>query len=166
MPQSHPVIGWREWVSLPDLAIAAVQAKIDTGARTASLHALSIEEYTHRGAPWVRFQVQPLQQDRETVIGANAPLLEYRHIRSSNGQVDHRAVISTTIALFGRHWPIEVTLSDRKEMGFRLLLGRKALGSRFMVDPGRSFVSGRQPQTDHERHLARLRERRLAAALD
>ena len=97
---------------------------------------------------------------RVLLIEATAPLLEYRHVRSSNGQLEHRAVISTAIALLGRQWPIEVTLSDRKDMGFRMLLGREAVRGRFFVDPGRSFLGGKKPQTEHERHLASLRKRR------
>ncbi|MCA9054196.1 MAG: ATP-dependent zinc protease [Planctomycetaceae bacterium] len=166
LPESHPVIGWREWVALPDLEVPALKAKIDTGARTSALHAQKIEEFRKGSSLWVRFQIQPLQRDRQTIVEATAPLLEYRHVRSSNGQLEHRAVISTTIALLGRQWPIEVTLSDRKDMGFRMLLGREAVRDRFFVDPGRSFLGGKKPQTEHERHLASLRKRRAGRRSD
>ena len=163
MPDSESLatIGWREWVALPDLGVAAVKAKIDTGAKTSSLHALEIEEFRRRGALWVRFRMQPYQQQSQTIIEAEALLTEYRHVRSSNGQLDHRPVIRTRITLLGQTWPIELSLSDRHEMGFRMLLGREALRERFWVDPGASFRGGIGPQTAHDRHLQTLRGRRL-----
>ncbi|MFV0445768.1 MAG: ATP-dependent zinc protease [Planctomycetaceae bacterium] len=157
--KSRVLIGWREWVALPDLGVPALKAKVDTGARTSALHAVSLEEYRVGSTPWVRFQVQPRQGTEHALVEAAAPLKEYRHVRSSNGQLERRPVIITTISLLGYHWPAEITLSNRTTMGFRMLLGREALRGRFGVDPGRSYLGGPEPRTAHEKHLDTLRKR-------
>jgi hypothetical protein len=154
-----PVIGWREWVALPTLGVPAVKAKVDTGARTSALHALEIEEFQRRKSTWVRFKVLPFQREDEKPLVVEAELLEYRHVRSSTGHLTRRPVIVTSIELLEQRWPIELTLTSRIEMGFRMLLGREALRGRFWIDPRRSFLSGQGP-TDHERHLMNLRRRR------
>jgi hypothetical protein len=160
---SLAIIGWREWVALPDLGIPALKAKIDTGARTSALHALHIEEFRKGSTQWVRFHIQPQQGSRNAIIEAVAPLQEYRGVRSSNGQLERRPVIVTTISLMGYYWQAEVTLSNRTEMGFRMLLGREALAGRFGIDPGRSYLGGPEPRTPHEQHLDTLRSRRRGA---
>jgi hypothetical protein len=157
--QTAAVIGWREWVALPELGLAMLKAKVDTGARTSSLHASRIVEFRRRGSLWVRFDVHSGTANGQCIEAA-APLVEYRQVRSSNGTLDRRPVILTTISLLGQHWPIELTLSDRKEMGFRMLLGREALRGRFRIDPGASFLAGKPPPSAHEAHLATLRKRR------
>lgn len=134
------VVGWREWVALPDLGIAAVKAKIDTGARSSSLHACNIETFDRGGKPWVRFDVHPLQRNADQTVRAEAAVLEFRHIRSSSGHQTLRPVIRTTIALGGRSWSADITLAARDEMGFRMLLGREALRRRFVVDAGQSYL--------------------------
>ncbi|GIW97776.1 MAG: hypothetical protein KatS3mg111_1109 [Pirellulaceae bacterium] len=148
-PRRHlPVIGWREYVGLPDLGLRHIKAKIDTGARSSSLHAFDIEEFTDEdGRPCVRFKVHPRQRDDRYVVELAAPLLEVRHVRSSSGHGDHRPVISTTLELYGRRWPIELTLADRTEMGFRMLVGREAVRGRFLIDPGQSYCARK-----HKRH--------------
>ncbi len=138
-----PHIGWREWLALPDLGIDAIKVKIDTGARTSSLHALHVEPFERGGAEWVRFQVHPMQRDAKTTIQAEAELLEYRRITSSTGHTALRPVVLTTARLLDTLWQIEVTLAGRDAMGFRMLLGREAVRSRFLIDPGRSYVGGR-----------------------
>ncbi len=135
-----PIVGWREWISLPALGIDAIKAKIDTGARSSSLHAFDVEEFDRDGTRWVRFVVHPLQRDSKTTLRAEAPVLEFRHIRSSSGHMSHRPVVQVEIELGGQRWPIELTLAARDEMGFRMLLGREAVRGRFVVDPGRSYV--------------------------
>lgn len=152
-PQEFPVsdaielavIGWREWVALPDLGVPALKVKVDTGARTSALHAVQVEEFTRRGVAWVRFGILPHQQDPRTVILAEAPLVEYRQVRSSNGHRERRPVIATPIALANQQWVIELTLTNRAVMGFRMLLGREAIQRRFHVDPARSYLGGGQP---------------------
>ncbi len=141
-----PTIGWREWVGLPAFGIPAIKAKIDTGARTSALHAFDLETVRRRGRLVVRFSVHPLQRESRTVILVEAEVAEYRAVRSSNGVSEDRPVIVTDIEWQGLKWPVELTLTRRDEMGFRLLLGREAIRNRFLVDSGRSFYAG-QPQT-------------------
>lgn len=137
---SKPTVGWREWIAVPALGIDAIKVKIDTGARSSSLHAFDLEEFERDGARWVRFVVHPLQRDAKTTLRAEAPVLEFRHIRSSNGHTTHRPVVRVDIEVDGQRWPIDLTLAARDEMGFRMLLGREAVRGKFVVDPGRSYV--------------------------
>lgn len=134
------VIGWREWVALPELGITAVKAKIDTGATTSSIHAIHIERFRRDGHDFARFQVHPLQRNSKKTVQAEAPLVEYRSVRSSSGHESSRPVILTTIELFGDSWPIELTLANRDQMGFRMLIGRRAMRKRFLVDPAASYL--------------------------
>lgn len=136
-----PVIGWREWLALPDLGVHAVKAKIDTGARSSTLHAFDLERFERGGRPWVRFVVHPVQRSTRETVTAEALLLDERHIRNSGGKQQLRPVILTTVDLAGDCWPIELTLTNRDEMGFRMLLGRQAVRNRYVVDAGRSFLA-------------------------
>ncbi len=142
---SLPLIGWREWVALPHLNISQIKAKIDTGARSSALHATEIHAWEHNQKPYVRFKIHPDQRCQKHCVEAIAPLLEYRRIRSSNGRQETRPVIMTSLAIADEIWPVEVTLTNRDDMGFRLLLGRQALRQRFLTDPGRSFLLGTPP---------------------
>ncbi len=139
MKKKRKVIGWREWVGLPELGIDAIKAKIDTGATTSSLHALDIETFQRDGQDFARFQIHPFQKNTKITIQTEAPLIEYRTVRSSNGQESSRPVILTKIVLFDEIWPIELTLANRDQMGLRMLLGRRAIRKRFLVDPGSSY---------------------------
>ena len=141
-----PVIGWREWISLPDLGIKTIKVKVDTGARSSSLHAIKQCIFERDGEKWVRFHVNPVQQKADNKIKAEAKVLEFRSVRSSSGVADMRPVIITHIQLLGLVWPIELTLSNRDEMGFRMLLGRQAFRHKFYVDAGRSYYGG-----DHQK---------------
>jgi hypothetical protein len=133
------VIGWREWVALPALGVDKIKVKIDTGARTSAIHAFEIRPFDKDGEKYVRFSLHPVQHHRKPVISCEAPLVDERTITSSNGEQEHRYVIETTVQLGETSWPIEMTLTNRDEMGFRMLLGRAALRRRFVVDPGSSF---------------------------
>jgi hypothetical protein len=135
-----PIVGWRENIALPQLNVNFIKAKIDTGARSSALHAFKIEEFKQQDRLMIRFQIHPFQRDDQRIVTAEAELLEYRHIKSSNGQIQHRPVILTTIQLGTQQWPIELTLTNRDVMGFRMLLGRQALRDRFLIDPGKSFL--------------------------
>jgi len=139
----RPLVGWREWVALPDLGIPAIKAKVDTGARTSALHAFDIEPFERRGQAMVRFKVHPFQRDRKKTVTCEAPLLERRQVRSSSGQSADRPVIVTTLELLGERWSVEISLARRDAMGFRMLLGRQALRRLFVIDPGRSYYGGR-----------------------
>ncbi len=138
-----PVIGWREWVALPQLGIAFIKPKIDTGARSSSLHASGVEEFYRGETLCVRFRVHPIQRKKEFGVRAEAEVLEYRSVKSSSGEKSRRPVILTEIEILGQRWPIELTLADRDEMGFRMLLGREAVRGRFLVDAGKSFYGGK-----------------------
>ena len=138
-------IGWREWLQLPDLGVDWLKAKVDTGARSSSLHALDVEEFERDGERWVRFAIHPQQRSAATTVTAEAPLLESRAVKSSNGTSEVRPVIQTRVRLGGVERLIEVTLTRRDDMGFRMLLGREALRGAFAVEPDRSFVTGRPP---------------------
>jgi hypothetical protein len=136
-------VGWREWVGLPDWGVPAIKAKIDTGARTSALHAFDIEAVQRKGEAWARFVIHPWQDSRADEVVVEAPLLERRAVRSSSGTARVRPVVLTTVSLAGHQVPIEVTLTRRDEMGFRMLIGRQALRRRFVVDPARSYLGGR-----------------------
>ena len=140
---AKPVIGWREWIALPELGIPAIKVKVDTGARSSALHASDIERFTRRGKPMVRFTVHPRQRNSTIEIACEAEVIDERHVRSSSGKLDHRPVILTSVRIMEQSWPIEVTLASRDVMGFRMLLGRQAIRGRFVVDPGRSYRGGR-----------------------
>lgn len=136
-------VGWREWVRLPDLGIRNIKAKVDTGARSSALHVSSLEAFEHDGEPWVRFGVQPIPRNMRDVTSVAAPVMEYRSVRSSNGTTETRPVIVTDVELLEVVWPVELTLTNRDAMRFRMLLGREAVRGRFLVDSGRSFYGGR-----------------------
>ncbi len=140
------MIGWREWVGLPELDLPAIKAKIDTGARTSALHAVNLERFRRRGKPWVRFEVHPHQRDVENSVISEAVVIEERSIRNSGGAAEYRPVILTTVDLGPLSLPIELTLTNRSLMGFRMLLGREAVRNRFFIDPGASFCL-RDPTT-------------------
>ena len=141
---SERVIGWREVVVLPQLGIDKIKVKIDTGARSSALHAFNIREFKRDGKDLVRFQVHPLQRDRITTVTSEAELLEYRKIRNSGGGDQLRPVIITEVKLGESSWKIELTLTNRDVMGFRMLLGRQAVRNKFLIDPGRSFLQSRR----------------------
>jgi hypothetical protein len=138
-----PTIGWREWVTLPEIGVEAIKAKVDTGARSSTLHAWDVEvvDRPHAG-PAVRFVLHPRQRDQSLTVPAEAPLVGWRDVRSSNGTLERRPVIRTPVVIAGRRVPIELTLTRRDEMGFRMLIGRRVLRGRFVIDPARSFAGG------------------------
>lgn len=140
---SLPVIGWREWVGLPDFGISAINAKVDTGARSSSLHAFDLQAFEREGVAWVRFSVHPVQRKSAPTIQLEAPVLEYRSVRSSSGRASRRPVVVTNVTLLGVTWPVELTLASRDKMGFRMLLGREAFRRRFLVDAGKSYCGGK-----------------------
>jgi hypothetical protein len=137
---ARPTVGWREWAALPELGIDRVKAKIDTGARTSALHAVRVSTARVDSVDVVRFEVHPLQRTVLPTVRCEAPLVDERHVRSSDGARELRPVVKTTVQVGKDAWSIELTLTDRALMGFRLLLGRRALRGRYVVDPGRSWI--------------------------
>lgn len=136
-----PVIGWREWVALPDLGVDRIKVKVDTGARSSAIHAWGVERFRRAGRELVRFKIHPLQRDERTVVVAESHLLDERTVKSSSGAAERRLVIETTLLLMGEAWPIELTLTARDQMGFRMLLGRQAIRRRLWVNAGGSYYN-------------------------
>lgn len=144
---SKPIIGWREYVALPELMVPAIKAKIDTGARSSSLHAFEIERFRVDGVEMVRFTVHPRQRRRASTAPVEMPLLTEKLVRNPGGREEVRPVIRTTVVWNGIPFEADLNLTRRDEMGFRMLLGRQAIRRRFLVDPGRSFL-GTAPEED------------------
>ncbi|WP_107773862.1 ATP-dependent zinc protease family protein [Nocardioides sediminis] len=145
MAAVHPTIvaGWREWVSLPEPGVEWIKAKLDTGARSSSIHAFDVEELERDGQPWVRFSIHPWQRSQEDAVHHECPVHDRRLVRSSSGHSEERYVVLLDVSLVGRTVRAEVTLSSRDEMGFRMLVGREALRQGFLVDAHRSYLGGR-----------------------
>ena len=138
------LIGWKEWVALPDLGIPAIKAKIDTGARTSALHAFALEAFRRGGVYRVRFAMHPLQRRRDVARTCEAVVLDHRRVKNSGGQVEQRYTIRTRLELGSLHWSIDITLTDRSDMLFRMLLGRTALAGRVCIDPAGTYLCGRR----------------------
>ena len=136
------LLGWREWVVLPELTASTIKAKIDTGARSSALHASDLEIISTPSGNLAKFRLLARKRKAEPAVAVLLPVLEYREVRSSNGIVSRRPVVTTTVHWRDLQWPVEFTLIDRRAMRFRLLLGRHAL-RRFRVDPSRSFLGGK-----------------------
>ena len=139
-------MGWRELIALPELCATPIKAKIDTGARTSALHAFNLAVENRDGAFWADFEIHPLQRSRKASVVVSYPVTGFRRVRSSSGHLERRPVINTPLRIGSACFDIEITLSSRDEMGFRMLLGRAALRRRFLVDPGRSYLHALVPE--------------------
>ena len=137
------IVGWREWVGLPQAGVEQMKAKIDTGARSSSIHAFDLEPFERDGAEWVRFSIHPWQSNDEDAVVLERPVVDERHVRSSSGNSEERLVVELEIVLARRRLTIEVTLSRRDEMGFRMLIGRETLRHGYLVDPAESYLGPR-----------------------
>ena len=147
MKKTRLTIGWREWVSLPELGIEHIKAKIDTGARTSALHAFSVRAFTKQGKKMVRFKIHPYQRQKDVVVECVAPVLDKRWVTDSGGHREQRYVIESSVKLGDQVWPIELTLTNRENMKFRMLLGRTAMKGKLIVNPGRSYLVGKKPES-------------------
>ena len=154
MPEAPFIVGFEEWIGLPGIGLPALKAKFDTGAKTSALHATSLEPYREQGADHIRFKVQPVPRRPAIVVPCTAPLVGRRAVTSSNGEKESRYVIATTLAIGARQWTIELTLTDRSSMRYRMLIGRQAMQSGLLIDPSSSF---RQPRLSHAVYRAKLK---------
>lgn len=148
MDQKTSTVGWREWILLPELGLPIIKAKIDTGARTSCLHAFSVEPFEKDEKKWVRFGIHPHQDDTDTEVYCEAEVIDSRIVSDSGGHKEERYVITTDIVMAEQRWPIEITLTNRDTMLFRMLLGRTAMAKKIIVDPGKSFLLGKPTTTN------------------
>lgn len=142
-PNTLPIIGWREWLELPALGIPGVKAKIDTGARSSALHTSSFEIEDREGVPWVQFVIHPLTRSNDVELSCESPILEFRDVKDSGGHIEHRPFIRTKAKLGDYEWDIDLSLTNREGMKFRMLLGREAVASDFIIDPSTSYLIGK-----------------------
>lgn len=145
--KTRPVIGWREWVGLPELGIERIKAKVDTGARSCALHAFRLKPFRRDGDLWVQFEAHPVQRRARPSVPCELPVRDIRTVTNSGGRSERRYVVETLLRLGDAVWHVEVTLTNRDQMGFRMLLGRTALRRRFVVDPARSYCRSESAQS-------------------
>ena len=143
-PERPLTLGWREWVGLPQLGIQRIKAKVDTGARTSALHAFEVEPFKEHGRQRLRFKMHPLQRDPDTVVECFADVRDSRTVTDSGGHREQRWVIESLLEVGDRAWPIEITLTSREDMLFRMLLGRTAMAGRATVNPSQSYLQGKR----------------------
>lgn len=136
------IVGSEEWCSFPTLGIPTIKARVDSGAKTSALHAINIKPFQKDNEEWVKFDVNPIQNNAKAVLHCEAKLVDQRVVKSSSGFREKRYVISTKLSIGGKNWDIEVTLTNRDSMGYRMLLGREAMSGRVLVDPEARFLLG------------------------
>lgn len=146
------ILGWREWAALPELDVPAIKAKIDTGARTSTLHACNIERVRYQQKDHIKFSIHPLQKRHDVNINCQLALVDERIVINSGGYREKRYVVQTLLQLDERCWPIELTLTNRNDLTFRMLIGRNALCDDFMIDPCASYLLGKKSARRHYRH--------------
>lgn len=140
--EEHIIIGGEEWCAFPGLNITAIKARVDSGAKTSTIHASNIHKFMRKGEKWVSFEVHPIQDSRRITLQCKAKVVDHRNIKSSSGISEKRFVIQSAMKIGNFQWDIELTLANRDSMGFRMLLGREAMENRVLVDPANSFLLG------------------------
>ena len=146
------IIGKEEWCALPDLGLPAIKARIDSGAKTSALHAFNIHLVEEGGKRYVHFDIHPMQNDRKTIQSCRGLLVDKRTIKSSSGEMERRPVIRTTLTLGGESWEIEVSLTNRDSMGYRMLIGREAMADRVLIDPDTALCLGTVSKDEVKKH--------------
>lgn len=139
-------LGWREWLTLPDLGVDKILAKVDTGAKTSALHTFYIDAFERNGEKWLRFGLHPNRYSDREVVHCEAPVKEKRDVTDSGGHIENRYIIDTTFQVGSERFTAEMTLTNRDNMKYRILLGRNALRRRFVVDPARSYRLGKHDE--------------------
>ncbi len=152
------VVGSEEWCSFPELGIPIIKARVDSGAKTSALHAINIAPFIKDDSNWVKFDINPIQNNSKTIIHCEAPLIDKRIVKSSSGYREQRYVIQTNLKIGESVWPIEMTLTNRDTMGFRMLLGREAMSGRILVDPEQQFLLG-EPTNDSIKEIYKNSEK-------
>lgn len=158
MSQNKVILGSEEWCSFPELGLPTIKARVDSGAKTSALHAINIAPFIKNDSNWVKFDINPIQNNLKTVIHCEAPLIDKRIVKSSSGFREQRYVIQTSLKIGDSNWPIEMTLTNRDSMGFRMLLGREAMSGRVLVDPEQKYLLG-QPTPDSLKELYKNSEK-------
>lgn len=143
MIEDKKIIGNQEWCAFPELGIPAIRARVDSGAKTSSIHAFNINRFVKGDSDWVRFEVHPVQKNDNILVRCEYPIVDKRAVKSSSGTSEMRYVINTPMKLAGECWDIQLTLTDRDAMGFRMLLGREAMNGRLIIDPSKASILGR-----------------------
>lgn len=138
--KSKLIVGSLEVCDLPDLGLYDLEVRVDTGAKTSSLHAENIVKFQRNGKPWLRFNIHPNANDVGEIKSCEAALHGSRRVKSSNSASEKRYVIKTLLKMGGKSWPIEITLTNRSDMNYLMLLGREGMGERILVDPSQVFV--------------------------
>jgi hypothetical protein len=146
MPEEILTLGWREWIGLPELGLPAIKAKVDTGARTSALHAFEVRPFTENGKERVEFKIHPIQRNSDSVVTCFADVVDERVVSDSGGHKEKRLIIVTPMTIGPYSWPIEMTLTSRDSMMFRMLLGRTAIEAIAKVDPAKSYLVGKRPR--------------------
>ena len=157
MKDSQPrlIVGSEEWCSFPDLGLPAIKARVDSGAKTSSIHAFNVQKFRRQGETWVSFEVHPVQNNRRIVVRCERPVVDKRIVKSSSGISETRYVILATLKIGDEAWEIELTLANRDSMGFRMLLGREAMSGRMLVDPSLSFCTGQVSTEILDKHYGK-----------
>lgn len=165
MTKSKQIIGAEEWCSLPELGLPAVKARVDSGAKTSSIHAFNIQKFKKENRSWVSFEIHPIQNDRRTIVRSEAEVVDRREIKSSSGVSEKRYVIKTPIRLGNMAWDIEVSLNNRDSMGYRMLLGREAMNGRVIVDTSERFILGTISDDDLNTQYVKIKSKQSGLSI-
>ena len=144
MDSSFLIVGWKEWIELPELGVHGIKAKIDTGAATSSVHAYDIKYVRHNGEMYVKYCLHPIQKSKKISIPCLSKLIDERKVRSSSGQMELRPVVRTILKISNFQWEIDLNLTNRDSMGMRMLIGREALETKALVNPAHKFLLGKK----------------------